>query len=82
MPAPVTAERGADHDRHDRAGEHLVRQCALQLGDRRCVPCEVALELVIVVGDHVLDQGVVEFVLLIGDVRRRVDLVGAAVVVI
>ena len=66
MPTPVIAEPTSD--RELAAVEDLVGQRALQLGGRRHVAGQVALELLVVAGHDLLDQLVVQPVLLVGDV--------------
>ena len=69
MPTPV--ERRADEHRELEAVEHLVGQRALELGGGRHVAGQVALELLVVAGDDLLDELVVQPVLLLGDVGRE-----------
>ena len=71
---PVDAdERGrrTEQDRELDVVEHLVGQRALQLRDRRDVTGEVALELLVVAGDDLLDERVVQRVLLGLDLGRQ-----------
>ena len=46
-------------------------ESALELGDGRYVSAEVTLELIVVAGDDLLDQRIVEGVFLLGDVGRH-----------
>ena len=62
--------RRPDEHRELGAFEHLVGEGALQLGRRRHLARQVALELFVVAGDDLLDQLVVQAVLLVGDVGR------------
>ena len=68
---PVDADprrRRADEYRELGALEHLVGEGALELGRRGHLARQVALELLVVAGDDLLDQLVVQAVLLVGDV--------------
>ena len=71
---PVDPDAGhgrAEHDGELRAVQHLVGQGALELVDRRHLAGEVALQLLVVAGDDLLDELVVHAVLLVGDVGRQ-----------
>ena len=70
---PVDADAGGRRsDEHGELGalEHLVGERALQLGRRGHLAGQVALELLVVAGDDLLDELVVQPVLLVGDVGR------------
>ena len=71
---PVDADPGGRRaDEHGELDpvEHLVGQRSFQFGRRRHVACEVALELLVVTGDDLLDELLVTAVLLVGDVVRE-----------
>ena len=74
------AGRGrAQQDGELDAVEHLVGECALELCHRGHVARQIALELVVVAGHDLLDEGVVERMLLgCHIVRHRLHVVGAA----
>ena len=66
-----TRERGSDEHRELEAVEHLVGERALQLGRRGHVARQVALELIVVARDDLLDQLVVDPMLFVDDVGRQ-----------
>ena len=68
---PIAGGGRADEDRELLAVEHLVGERALELGGRRHVARQVALELLVVAGDDLLDQLVVQAVLLVDDVAGQ-----------
>ena len=75
-PTPVV-RRPAQH-RELEPVEHLVGERALELGGRRDLAGQVALELLVVAGDDLLDELVVQPVLLVGDVGgQRLGVVAA-----
>ena len=79
---PDTGQRRPDEHGELEAVEHLVGQRALQLGRARHVARQVSLELVVVTGDDLLDELVVDAVLFVGDVggQRRGVMLAVAVV--
>ena len=66
MPTPV--DRRAEQHRELGALQHLPGERALELGGGRDLAGQVALELLVVAGDDLLDDLVVQAVLLVGDV--------------
>ena len=68
MPTPVRAEPTTTGN--SGALEHLVGQRALELVDGRHLARQVALQLLVVARDDLLDQLVVDAVLLVGEVGR------------
>ena len=81
MPTPVVAEPSSTGN--SAQCEHLAGERALELGGARHLAGEVALELLVVAGDDLLDDLVVEPVLLVGDVGGdRLAVVGAVGVVL
>ena len=76
MPMPVVAEPH-EHRELDPV-EQLVGERALQLRGGRDLAGQVALELLVVAGDDLLDELVVQAVFLVGDVgRERLGVVAA-----